>query len=40
LIDNVTSEWKEFCHKTLGFEIPVYEAVQAQTSENQNKSNS
>jgi hypothetical protein len=39
IFDNVTSEWKEFCYKTLGFEIPVYEAVQVQTSENQNKSN-
>ncbi|GAB1544466.1 hypothetical protein NUACC21_71420 [Scytonema sp. NUACC21] len=30
--NNVTPEWKEFCHKTLEFEIPVYEAVQVQAS--------
>ncbi|NJM72610.1 MAG: hypothetical protein HC862_22030 [Scytonema sp. RU_4_4] len=39
IFDNVTPEWKEFCQKNLGFEIPVYEAVQVQTSESQNKSN-
>ncbi|MBW4477619.1 MAG: hypothetical protein KME54_12280 [Tolypothrix brevis GSE-NOS-MK-07-07A] len=39
IFNNVTSEWKEFCHKTVGFEIPVYETVQMQTSESQNKSN-
>ncbi|GAA6614828.1 hypothetical protein [Scytonema sp. NUACC26] len=27
IFDNVTAEWKEFCHQTLGFEIPVYEPV-------------
>jgi hypothetical protein len=27
IFDNVTPEWKEFCQKNLGFEIPVYEAV-------------
>jgi hypothetical protein len=40
IFDNVTLEWKEFCHKNLGFEIPVYEAVQAQTFASNNKSNS
>jgi hypothetical protein len=40
IFDNVTPEWKEFCHKILTFEIPVYEAVQIQASEGQNKSNS
>ncbi|BAZ20925.1 hypothetical protein NIES4073_18030 [Kalymmatonema gypsitolerans NIES-4073] len=40
IFDNVTPEWKEFCHKILAFEIPVYEAVQVQASESQNKSNS
>ncbi len=25
IFDNVTPEWKEFCHKVLKFEIPVYE---------------
>lgn len=23
IFDNITPEWKEFCHKTLAFEIPV-----------------
>ncbi len=27
IFDNVTPEWKEFCHKTLAFEIPVSEPV-------------
>ncbi|NMG11729.1 hypothetical protein DP117_34725, partial [Brasilonema sp. UFV-L1] len=27
IFDNVTPEWKEFCDKTLAFEIPVYESV-------------
>lgn len=27
IFDNVTPEWKEFCHQTLEFEIPVYEGV-------------
>ncbi|MFL6198502.1 MAG: hypothetical protein ACJ76J_04970 [Thermoanaerobaculia bacterium] len=27
IFDNVTDEWKEFCHGTLGFEIPVYEPI-------------
>ncbi|MDM9379444.1 hypothetical protein QUB80_01835 [Chlorogloeopsis sp. ULAP01] len=40
IFDNVTPEWKEFCHKTLEFEIPVYEPVQIQASANQNKSDS
>ena len=33
IFDNVTPEWKEFCQKTLEFEIPVYEAVQVQATE-------
>jgi len=32
IFDNITSEWKEFCHKTLAFEIPVYEPVFVQSS--------
>ncbi|WP_414582638.1 hypothetical protein [Scytonema sp. PCC 10023] len=40
IFDNVTPEWKEFCQKTLAFEIPVYEAVQVQGSVNQDKSHS
>ncbi len=27
IFDNVTDEWKEFCHSTLAFEIPVYEPI-------------
>jgi len=27
IFDNVNDEWKEFCHGTLGFEIPVYEPI-------------
>ncbi|BDA68768.1 hypothetical protein CAL7716_029340 [Calothrix sp. PCC 7716] len=39
IFDNITPAWKEFCQKVLGFEIPIYEAVQVQASESQNKSN-
>jgi hypothetical protein len=28
LFDNVTDEWKQFCHETLQFEIPVYEPIE------------
>jgi len=27
IFDNVTDEWKEFCHGRLAFEIPVYEPI-------------
>ena len=27
VFDDVTDEWKEFCHGALGFEIPVYEPI-------------
>ena len=27
IFDNVTDDWKEFCHGKLGFEIPVYEPI-------------
>ena len=27
IFDDVTDEWKEFCHGTLAFEIPVYEPI-------------
>lgn len=27
IYDNVTDEWKEFCHQVLEFEIPNYEVV-------------
>ena len=28
IFENVTDEWKRFCHETLGFEIPVYEPIE------------
>ncbi|MEH2178727.1 hypothetical protein [Nostoc sp.] len=37
IFDNVTPEWKEFCHKTLAFEIPVYEPIQVKASVSQEK---
>ena len=27
IFDNVTDEWKQYCHGELGFEIPVYEPI-------------
>ena len=27
IFDNVTDEWKEYCHGQLAFEIPVYEPI-------------
>jgi hypothetical protein len=35
IFDDVTDEWKEFCHSTLGFEIPVYEPINIPTAEGQ-----
>lgn len=40
IFSNITSEWKEFCHNTLAFEIPVYEPILVQALTNQNKSDS
>ena len=28
IFEDVTDEWKRFCHETLGFEIPVYEPIE------------
>ncbi|MFL6259005.1 MAG: hypothetical protein ACJ76Y_04770 [Thermoanaerobaculia bacterium] len=28
IFDNVTDDWKRFCHETLAFEIPVYEPIE------------
>jgi hypothetical protein len=28
LFDEVTDEWKQFCHSDLAFEIPVYEPIE------------
>ncbi|HEY0783300.1 MAG TPA: hypothetical protein VGE98_12650 [Thermoanaerobaculia bacterium] len=33
IFDNVTDEWKEFCHGKLAFEIPVYEPINIPTAE-------
>ncbi|HEX5759942.1 MAG TPA: hypothetical protein VF121_12190 [Thermoanaerobaculia bacterium] len=33
LFDDVTDEWKEFCHSTLSFEIPVYEPIEIPQAE-------
>jgi hypothetical protein len=35
IFDDVTDEWKEFCHSTLEFEIPVYEPINIPTAEGQ-----
>ncbi|HYL06112.1 MAG TPA: hypothetical protein VE075_08720 [Thermoanaerobaculia bacterium] len=32
IFDSVTDEWKQFCHETLGFEIPVYEPIEIPTA--------
>lgn len=40
IFDNVTPEWKDFCTKTLGFEIPVYEPVTVSSSVAQNNAKS
>ena len=28
IFENVTDEWKQFCHETLSFEVPVYEPIE------------
>jgi hypothetical protein len=28
IFDHVTDEWKQFCHETLQFEVPVYEPIE------------
>ena len=33
IFDNVTDEWKEYCHGTLSFEIPVYEPIEIKQAE-------
>ena len=35
IFDNVTDEWKEFCHSKLAFEIPVYEPIEIPRAEGQ-----
>ena len=34
IFDDVTDDWKSFCHSTLAFEIPVYEPITIQTADN------
>lgn len=33
IFDQVTDEWKEFCHQELEFEIPVYEPIEIKTAD-------
>jgi hypothetical protein len=33
IFDNVTDDWKQFCHEKLAFEIPVYEPIEIQRAE-------
>jgi len=33
IFDNVTDDWKEFCHSKLAFEIPVYEPIEIKHAE-------
>lgn len=33
IFDDVTDEWKEYCEKELGFEIPVYEPIEIKTAD-------
>ena len=33
MFDKVTDEWKEFCEKTLEFEIPVYEPIEIRSAD-------
>ena len=35
IFDNVTDEWKEYCHGPLGFEIPVYEPINIPTADSE-----
>jgi len=33
IFDNVTDDWKQYCHSTLAFEIPVYEPIEIKHAE-------
>lgn len=33
LFENVTDEWKQFCHSDLAFEVPVWEPITIPTAE-------
>lgn len=32
IFNNITPEWKDFCDRILGFEIPIYQTVEAKVS--------
>jgi hypothetical protein len=32
IFDHVTPKWKDFCDRVLGFEIPIYQTVEAKAS--------
>ena len=36
IFDNVTPEWKDFCHQELHFEVPVYDPIEIKTTEETN----
>ncbi len=38
IFDKVTDAWQEFCHRDLGFEIPVYEPIEIKTAEGDTQS--
>lgn len=40
IFDNVTDEWKEFCHGKLAFEIPVYEPIKVSTTSSSDEAGS
>ena len=40
IFEDVTDEWKDFCHNTLHFEIPVYEPINIPTAEGQSEGQS
>ena len=33
IFDNVTDDWKQYCHEKLAFEIPVYEPIEIKRAE-------
>ncbi|HEY0513516.1 MAG TPA: hypothetical protein VGH73_16520 [Thermoanaerobaculia bacterium] len=33
IFDNVTDDWKQYCHEQLAFEIPVYEPIEIKRAE-------
>jgi len=33
IFDNVTDDWKQYCHEKLAFEIPVYEPIEIKHAE-------